>query len=500
MKNYSYFTKTLIVITMVFFAGSLSFGQCVIQLQNGQSYTEDFESGTMECWTVEATGSATWSIMTGTLSNVVAFQNANTGDEARLISPTFDMTGVEGATFSFAYAMMALYSNDVLTVGYRTSETDSWHELGSYSINDWSNTFEAFFELPNLSSSYQISFLGQSNGGYYIFIDNIEITPTMGCARPVHLNAPVVTAFSAQLEWSTTGNEASWLVEMNGETTKVTTMPFQATGLTPQTDYTFRVKAQCDEVLESEWSMPCTFKTLCDVITVTDEEPYFDDFEASEDFVCWQNEIESGDGGWVIDPGYLVLNNTAFFIWLNEQAWLVSAPLDITEVTNPTLTFKHKQPHNEMGADELSVWYATSSNDYWHLLAEYTAVTDDWQEATFSLPEPSDSYLIAFKGKSNNENGVYVDDVRVGCNLHEGIVEQSVMAIASPNPINDKVIISANIAEGEVVVNDLFGRQVAKVALHGGRAMVDLDDVARGFYMARISDGNGITTIKLIKK
>ena len=35
----------------------------------------------------------------------------------------------------------------------------------------------------------------------------------------------------------------------------------------------------------------------CDVIVVTDDEPYFDDFEASENFVCWQTEIVSGIDG-----------------------------------------------------------------------------------------------------------------------------------------------------------------------------------------------------------
>lgn len=490
----------LVTVLALLFNITTSFAQCVIPIVGGQTYIEDFESGEMECWTVEATGAATWAVMTGTGSSVAAFQNATVGDEARLISPVFDMSGVNGVTFSFGYAMMALYDNDVLSVSYRSSETDSWHELDSYSLNDWTNTYEATFDLPDISSTYQISFLGQSNGGFYIFIDNIEITATGGCARPVNVTASRITPFSALLGWSTTGNEEHWEIELNGHQTTVDTQPFLMEGLEPETEYTLRVQAICGEDMTSEWSYPMTFKTSCDVITVTDNEPYFDDFEASEEFICWQNEIEFGDGGWVIDPGYLILNNTAFFIWLNEQAWLVSAPLDITAVTNPTLTFKHKQPHGSLGADELSVWYATGPNDYWHLLAEYTTIADDWEEATFALPEASDYYSIAFLGKSNDENGVYVDDVRVGSGDYDGIEEKTIMATASPNPVADKVIISANIAEGEIEVYDLFGRQVAEVKLHEGRATVDLEGFAQGVYMAQILNGNGITTIKLVKE
>ena len=180
--------KTL-AIAVILLINATVFAQCVIPITGGQSYTENFDDGTMECWTVDATGAGTWSVMTGSLTNVAAFQNASAGDEARLISPTFDLSGVSSATFSFSYTMMALYNNDVLTVSYRTSETDSWHDLGSYSINDWSNTYEDSYVLPDISDTYQVSFLAHSNGGYYIFIDNVEIVGAGGCARPVSLQA-----------------------------------------------------------------------------------------------------------------------------------------------------------------------------------------------------------------------------------------------------------------------------------------------------------------------
>lgn len=501
MKHSSLLAKTILSTWIFLLASAVSWGQDVIPIVAGQTYLEDFESGTLDRWTVESTGNATWAVMNGTSSSVAAFQNGATGDEARLVSPVFDMSAVGGATLSFGYAMMALFDNDVLSVSYRSSEADPWHELNSYSINDWANTYDDSFELPDISSTYQISFLGQCFGGYYIFIDNIEISSAEGCARPANLQATYVTASSAQLEWSTTGNESQWIIELNGHEMTVESQPYVMENLDPQTEYTFRVQAVCGEDMTSDWSFPKTFKTLCEVITVTNDEPYFDDFGASEDFLCWQNEIESGDGGWVIDPGYLILNNTAFFIWLNEVAWLTSAPLDLTAVTLPTLTFKYKQPQGTSGnVDELSVWYATSSNDYWHLLAEYNTVADDWQEATFALPEASDHYLIGFKGKSNDANGVYVDDVWVGNQSNVGVDEPHLMAAASPNPTTNTILISTNIAEGEVMVYDLFGRLVAEVELHDGRAIVDLSSCAQGVYMAKISGGNGMATLKLVKE
>ena len=213
---------TLLALLLVFGITN-AFAQTVIPIVNGQNYIEDFESGTLGDWTVEATGSATW----GVVNNAATFQNAEMGDDARLISPVFDMSGISSATLSFGYAMMALYPPyDELTVSYRTSESDTWHQIDSYSINDWNNFFDASYELPSISSTYQISFLGLSNGGYYIFVDNIEITPAMGCARPVNLEATNLSTDSALLHWSTTGNEESWIVDINGTQKPANVQPF----------------------------------------------------------------------------------------------------------------------------------------------------------------------------------------------------------------------------------------------------------------------------------
>ena len=501
MKN-KYFSIIAVLVMMLAYGTADVFAQCVIPIGPGQSYSEGFDSGEMECWTVETTGNATWAVMLGSGTNVVAFQNASEGEEARLVSPTFDLTGSSSATFSFAYAMMALYTPDELVVSYRTSPSDSWHQLASYSINDWSNTYDASFTLEELSPTFQVSFLGHSNGGYYIFVDDIDIVSAGGCARPMGLQATEVTAFSALLGWTSAGNEESWTIELNGHETTVTTQPYLMEGLRPNTENTFRVKANCGEGLESEWSYTQTFTTLCDVIIVTDEIPYFDDFEASEEFVCWQSQIISGEDGWVIDPGYLLPNNTAFFIWLGEEAMLVSAPLDITGVSEPVLTFKHKEPHGfSNNADELSVWYATSLDDYWHLLAEYTEVSDSWETVTLALPEASATYYIAFKGKSNDADGVYVDDVWVGNDPGVGVSEVlALVATVTPNPTTGNVMIKANAADGEVMVVDLFGRQVMSAVLHDGRAEFDLSSVAKGVYVARIISAMGSSTIKLVKE
>ena len=504
MKYFSLLSKAMLTLSMVFLFANISFGQCTIPVTPEQPFIEGFEGDFMECWTVETVGDGQWNQMTASAgSSVAAFSFTNPGDEARLISPTLDLSGSSSAILNFSYAMMGLYGNDELVIAYRLAAGDPWQELGMFSVSDWANTFEQSYELTEVSSTLQVSFLGRGIAGYYIFLDRVEVSSIMGCSRPVNVHVADLTAFSASLEWTTNGNEESWLVEINDEEFKVTTMPYLIVDLTPQTEYTCRVKAQCSETLESEWSTPFTFKTLCDVITVTDNAPYFDDFEASEEFVCWQNEVELGQDGWVVDPGYLILNNTAFFIWMGQRAQLVSAPLDITAVTKPVLRFKHKQPVNPGNYmnDELTVMYLTNEDIVWHVIGSYPAPAVDWETVQLDLPDPSEKYQIAFVGDSNDGDGVYVDDVWVGNDPSLGMdAPMALHAAVSPNPAKETIVISANVDNAGVKVFDVVGRQVAEAVLSEGRATIDLNGLAQGMYVARVSCETVVTTLRFVKE
>lgn len=504
MKNKRFSTKALFATVIALFFTVSAFAQCVVTVTDDSPFIEDFEGGDVfECWTSEDVNGGHWGTLTGTESTVAAysFTSGSVDASARLISPVLDMSAVQAATFSFGYAIMGLYATDELVVCYRSSEADDWHTLGSYNVNNWDNFYEVTFDLPDLSSTYQISFLGVGNAGFYIFVDNIEVASVMSCARPISLQASELTPTSALLSWATVGNEESWTIDLDGAEITVDEQPYLMEDLRPNTQYSFTVRANCGDGMVSDWATPITFTTPCGVIVVTDDAPYLDDFEASEDFVCWQTEIGSGIDDWVVDPGYLFPNNTAFFIWLGGDALLISTPLDITAVTHPTLAFKHKQLQSEYGVDELSVWYRTMETENWQLLERYINATNQWEQVVMELPNASATYQIAFMGVGNNGEGVYVDDVEVGDSGMVGLTEQSSVTVSvSPNPTTGNVKVETNAADGEVVVYDLFGRQVLSATLHEGHVDFDLSTFVKGVYVARIASQDGMTTVKLVKE
>lgn len=501
LKHWIFDTALLCLLNLLTIA--TAFGQCTVTVTDNEPFIENFEDSLafQNCWTMEDVTGGTWEYLQGTNSSLASFTHKNDGDMARLVSPTLDLSMVGEATLRFSYAMMGLYSNDDLSVGYRSSESDSWHELGHYSLSDYVNFYEDEFTLPDLSSTYQISFLGVGHGGMYIFIDNIEVSSSTSCSRPINLNASDITSTTALLGWSTTGNEESWTIDVNGQVREVEEQPYLMDKLEPETQYTFKVKANCGDGQESEWAIPITFTTTCDVMVITDDTPYYEDFESSEEFVCMSNEILSGDDGWVVDPGYVIPNNTAFFIWLGGEARLSTTTLDISTVSNPTLAFKRRQRINSNNVfDDLSVWYRASATEEWQLLANFPFATQNWEDVVLALPNPSSTYQVSFLAKANNAEGVYVDDVLIGDVSCVSVTETPfVTASVTPNPTNGKAEVNTNLTEGHVTVFDMFGKEVAHGFLMDGSVEIDLSACAQGVYMARVTSATGTTTIKLVK-
>lgn len=502
-KDFPVLQRVFALAALLLFPFAFSFAQCDMTVTDEQPFVENFENNGLDCWTVDSTNGAQWTVMTAeTTVATFSYPENAVGAEARLISPVLDMSAVSGAVLSFEYAMMALANYDELEACYRSSEQDEWHVLAMYSTSDWTSSFEVVLPLPSLSSTYQISFLARGLGGYYIFLDNIRVASAQNCITPTDLEIMENHPTDVLIGWTSYNEESSWILEVDGVNRTVDANPYRLTSLSPQSNYTVRVKALCGADNESEWSSPISFTTACDVITVTDENPYTDDFEYSEDFVCWTSEIISGIDNWVVDPGYLNPNNTAFFIWLGGEARLVSAPLDITSVTNPTLVFKHKQLQGQSSVDELAVLYRTAATEEWVMLDNYPFPTEGGYETVLlSLPNPSATYQIAFKAKGNDAEGVYVDDVAVGAFAAIGIEESDApSASVHPNPTTGLITVESNAINAELTVLDVFGKLMMKTTVASERTDLDFSSFASGIYMIRIAGSNTNTTIKVVKE
>ena len=149
--------------------------------------------------------------------------------------------------------------------------------------------------------------------------------------------------------------------------------------------------------------------------------------------------------------------------------------------------------------DELSVWYRTSATDEWHSIAQYLFPTDGYEQVAVALPQPSATYQIAFQARSNNAEGVYVDDVVVG-NITANIHPYGITANVYPNPTAGYVTVESDAVGADITVFDAFGKLMMSSKVAAERTELNFCEFASGVYMVRIANDTAISTIKVVKK
>ena len=166
-------------------------------------------------------------------------------------------------------------------------------------------------------------------------------------------------------------------------------------------------------------------------------------FESGSKPAGWSYEFEKGSIEWKYQDGGFNPDNTegngrppyayegmynAMFHYeslSNEKTKLVTPPLDLEYAVKPELHFWHAQDEILGDHDELKVYYKKGKNKNWRLLASYLDEVSNWVERDLLLPDTAltDSFYIAFEGKTNNGAGACIDSVTI---LDKGVVSKYV--------------------------------------------------------------------------
>ncbi len=247
----------------------------------GTLFSEDFEDGSMPTgWTTDGPGS--WSVGTGDYSSGTGaghgsynakITHSTSNSVTKLITPEIDLSSATSAELSFMHVQRS-WSGDIdqLRVYYRTSSSGAWTLLDGQTytgaVASW--TTEENIALPNISSTYQIAFEMTDKFGYGVGIDYVQIVQGASCVKPTGLAATLTPGDGtiATLSWTKGGEETDWVLEY-GTTSDFTgatsvnvsgTPTKNLTGLTAETKYYARVKADCGGGDESVWSTTCSFQ------------------------------------------------------------------------------------------------------------------------------------------------------------------------------------------------------------------------------------------------
>ena len=347
------------------------------------------------------------------------------------VLPPFDATTNPVNSLQISFNMRVYYSTANMMVGVMSDPNDP-------------TTFVAVDTLqPTVTEAfdyYLVSFANYAGNGEYValktlptgsnycsyYIDDLVLETIPSCPKPLHVTVSSITQTTASIAWEEMGSATAWNIKLDDGTNETivaaNSNPFTVSNLTTATAYTVSVQADCSAGDQSEWSGTTAFSTACDAIQ---NFPYTEDFENSGNMpICWSQEYVSGSVDWEfqagdyswIDTAHSGNYNALFYYGSNStnyQTKLVSPVFDLTNVTDPMLSYWHAQAIWSSDQDQLTVYYRTSPTGEWTQLQQFTSSITDWTQETIALPSPSATYQIAFEGYSSYGYGVVIDDVRI---------------------------------------------------------------------------------------
>jgi len=297
--------------------------------------------------------------------------------------------------------------------------------------------------------------LSTTTSSTYIYIDDVTLEEVPLCSKALYLSADP-GSFSADLTWQAQGEDIDlyYKAASDDEYTEVTGVSltdgvYTLTGLASTTTYTWYVVTHCSDT--DYTSSTATFTTLCAPYAT----PFLEDFNAGSTVpACWErftglaSDVFAGGTLTTTTSGWLFTNTNVFgqyhpkvnIYGTSCKYWLVSPAIDLSELSEPTLTFNMAltKYNTELpiadttaqlddkfmviiSTDNGATWSATNatiwSNDSTGDFV-YNQISNLAQEVSISLEDYADQIIrIAFYGESTatgGDNDLHIDNVFVG--------------------------------------------------------------------------------------
>lgn len=316
-----------------------------------------------------------------------------------------------GTEWVFTLDNPYVYNGENLLIGFvETAYTSSYTTINWLGENQSGNT--ALSQYASSSHAYS-----SDQGTARTFLPKITFSYTPGtapsCPKPTALTASSVSDNGATLSW-TGGSESQWVLQYGTNNTfdpstyteeNVSTDPqfVIPSGLNGNTQYYFRVKADCGGGDESDWAS-LSFTTLCSTITVDDAHPYTVDMRSDEIADCWAEsdgsyhwDFSSSDGATFTSSSYS----------LQTSNKLISPVFDFGAGDN-WLSFTGYLEGDDWYGDEytasLKVYYRTSPSGAWQELTgqSYSVTGDNDLDLDVSaVLLPANTCQLAFEATSD---------------------------------------------------------------------------------------------------
>ncbi|MET0392605.1 MAG: choice-of-anchor J domain-containing protein [Chitinophagaceae bacterium] len=435
-------------------------------------FTETFEaaSATRPCWTRQVvSGAFNWTYGAGAGNggvtsahggtvNAQFFGNTYNGDQARLISPQLDLSGMtNGADLEFWYVNPSWLGDiNELRVYYKTSAAGSWTLIPgavyTTAVGAWTKV--ELNLLPNINSTYYIAFEGTQYYGYGIGVDDVVVKAAPTCRKPTNVTALGISPTSAMVSFTSPGN--SFIVEYGAPgftpgtaNTAGTggTLVFGAaspiaipSGLSASTTYDVYIRRICTPGVDYSENVKVSLTTLCAATNI----PYVQNFESAvipEAPTCMSLQDVNGNSGpepnatggrWTTFVGannQTYVSPTKVIRYLYDAAdlargaddWLYTQGLNLTGGSSYRVKFYFKASDGPTWTEKMEVKFGTAAhnsamtNTIYSNMNIATALASPWDSVVVDFTPPTTGvYYVGIHAMSDPDQAfLYVDDLSV---------------------------------------------------------------------------------------
>ena len=237
-----------------------------------------------------------------------------------------------------------------------------------------------------------------TTGSYYNYAGFELLVQCTDCFPPSNLTVSNQTLDGATLSWS--GSADSYEVLLGGamtETYTTTDTFYTFTGLMSSSSYTVKVRGICGTEY-SLYAPTANFNTACGAITITADNPWFEDFEGytgggAQSFVCWETPITE-----VVD------NGTSPFVYCGHSPSCHSGA-NSAELKGTSNMVVLPEFSNDIQDLRLSFWATTTSTSNYGTV-EVGYITDIFDPTTFVALGPAG--VPGPRGSSGSGHGNYM--------------------------------------------------------------------------------------------
>ena len=306
-----------------------------------------------------------------------------------VIYPETEGSGLSISGTVNTYNSTSTYYHGLLTIyeGVGTSGNVIGSYMGTQTVNI---AYGGPVTLNFYSGQYSATYY--PNPGFDLLVQCTE------CFPPTNVTMSNPTLDGATVSWS--GNADSYAIYLSGAmtgyfTTSDTSYTF--TGLTSSSTYSVQIRALCGSD-SSLLSATAHFNTACDAITITADNPWFEDFEGytgggAQSFICWETPVTE-----VVD------NGISPFVYCGHSPSCHSGA-NSAELKGSNNMLVLPEFSNNIQDLRLSFWATTTSTSNYGTV-EIGYITDIFDPTTFVALGPAG--VPGPRGSSGSGHGNYM--------------------------------------------------------------------------------------------